>query len=143
MCADGSVRFDIDEPARHQMIRTLGDLALLGEHGNSGIPCGHLVVYNASHALMHQFLRRVRECMSDGVAVPWPFMLLPQEIERLQAGETEEIAAVRTSLLMLRSKREDSAVQHADELSARACTSLQPRARAQATPWTWRSPRHL
>jgi hypothetical protein len=71
------------------MIRTLGDLALLGEFGNSGILCGHLVVYNADHVLMQNFVRRVKDAIAQRSIVRWPFMLTQNEVEHMEDQEKE------------------------------------------------------
>ncbi|GJP72983.1 hypothetical protein CLOP_g3748 [Closterium sp. NIES-67] len=39
------------EPCRHKLLDLIGDLALCGRGGNSGIPNAHIVAYKASHAL--------------------------------------------------------------------------------------------
>lgn len=39
------VRFPRDEAARHALVSLIGDLALMAEPGGSGLPVGHVVVF--------------------------------------------------------------------------------------------------
>jgi hypothetical protein len=82
------------------MIRTLGDLSLLGDFGNSGILCGHLVVYNADHVLMQNFVRRVKDAIEQGSIIRWPFMLTPEEVENLEEEERKIAREVRRGLCL-------------------------------------------
>merc|ERR1711959_551063 len=49
------VTFPNDEAARHKIIDFTGDLGLLSLGGQGGIPVGHLVAWNANHALQIKF----------------------------------------------------------------------------------------
>merc|ERR1712224_427341 len=49
------VTFPNDEAARHKVIDFTGDLGLLSLGGQGGIPIGHLVAWNADHALQIKF----------------------------------------------------------------------------------------
>jgi UDP-3-O-acyl-N-acetylglucosamine deacetylase len=51
----GEVTFPGDEPARHKVIDLAGDLALLSQEGQGGLPLGHFVAFNADHALQLKF----------------------------------------------------------------------------------------
>lgn len=73
------VRFRNDEPARHAVVDVLGDLALLAPPGGSGMPMGHVVAFNADHALMMDFVVRVAEAIEAGEVEAFPFMMLPSE----------------------------------------------------------------
>lgn len=58
----------------------MGDLALLAPPGGSGMPMGHVVAFNADHALMMDFVVRVAEAIGEGHADAFPFMMLPSEV---------------------------------------------------------------
>ncbi|BDA45737.1 probable UDP-3-O-acyl-N-acetylglucosamine deacetylase 5, m [Coccomyxa sp. Obi] len=63
---DGIARFYDDEPARHRIVDLTGDLALLSEDGNRGLPIGHIIAHNADHALHVKFAKAFREaCSAD------------------------------------------------------------------------------
>lgn len=49
------VTFPLDEPARHKVVDLLGDLSLLNEGGQGGLPLGHFVAWKADHALQTKF----------------------------------------------------------------------------------------
>ena len=78
--ADAEIRFHNDEPARHAVMDLMGDLALLGDKGHSGLPCGHLVAFNASHDLVMDFVIHCAEAIEAGDVQEFPFMLLPSEV---------------------------------------------------------------
>ena len=70
MVADGArwanpalLRFPGDEQARHKLLDLVGDFALLGRGGHSGLPCAHVVAYKAGHALHLELAREIlRDC---------------------------------------------------------------------------------
>lgn len=41
-----------------------GDLALLSSDGSQGLPIGHIVAYNADHALHLEFAKALRDACS-------------------------------------------------------------------------------
>jgi hypothetical protein len=45
------MRFLPDEPVRRAVADLVGDLALLNDCGNGGLPVGHVVAYQPSHEL--------------------------------------------------------------------------------------------
>jgi UDP-3-O-acyl-N-acetylglucosamine deacetylase len=47
----GEVTFPEDEAARHKVIDLTGDLSLLSQNGQGGLPIGHFVAWNADHEL--------------------------------------------------------------------------------------------
>jgi len=57
------VTFLEDEPSRHKVIDVLGDLSLLAAGGNSGLPRGHVVAWQADHALAARFVRELAEAV--------------------------------------------------------------------------------
>lgn len=65
---------------RHAVMDIMGDLALLAPPGGSGMPMGHVVAFNADHALMMDFVVRVAEAIGEGHADAFPFMMLPSEV---------------------------------------------------------------
>jgi UDP-3-O-acyl-N-acetylglucosamine deacetylase len=83
MHADVEMRFYGDEPARHALMDVMGDLALLGDKGNSGIPCGHVIAFNAGHDLVMDFIIHCAEAIEAGDIQEFPFMLLPSEVRML------------------------------------------------------------
>lgn len=62
------VRFPSDEPARHAAVDLLGDLSLLAGKGGRGLPAGHIVAYQPSHALQAKFVHTLHLAIADGVA---------------------------------------------------------------------------
>ncbi|XP_078429481.1 putative UDP-3-O-acyl-N-acetylglucosamine deacetylase 1, mitochondrial isoform X2 [Wolffia australiana] len=52
-----------DEPCRHKILDLVGDLSLLAENGNQGLPVAHLVAYKAGHALHARFASMLRDIM--------------------------------------------------------------------------------
>ena len=74
------VRFQGEEPCRHAVMDVMGDLALLAPPGGSGLPMGHVVAFNADHALVMDFVIRVAEAIEAGHVEEFPFMMLPSEV---------------------------------------------------------------
>ncbi|EFJ46631.1 hypothetical protein VOLCADRAFT_105382 [Volvox carteri f. nagariensis] len=61
-----------DEPARRQIQDLIGDLSLLARDGHSGLPCGHIVSYNADHELNVAFVEKLLESTrQDGDHGDW------------------------------------------------------------------------
>ncbi|KAL4433595.1 hypothetical protein ABPG75_000036 [Micractinium tetrahymenae] len=58
------VRFEDDEAARHAAIDLLGDLSLLAQPGGRGLPMGHVVAYQPTHALQAAFMQRMAEALA-------------------------------------------------------------------------------
>lgn len=54
-----------DEPAHHKLLDLVGDLSLLAEGGNGGLPLGHVVSYKAGHTLHARFVRAMKEAMGE------------------------------------------------------------------------------
>uniref|UniRef100_A0A1D1XG26 UDP-3-O-acyl-N-acetylglucosamine deacetylase n=2 Tax=Anthurium amnicola TaxID=1678845 RepID=A0A1D1XG26_9ARAE len=52
-----------DEPCRHKILDLIGDISLLSENGNQGLPIGHLIAYKAGHALHAKFARHLKDLM--------------------------------------------------------------------------------
>lgn len=71
----------------------MGDLALAGSNGNSGIPCGHVVTYNADHTLRQLLVREILAAKDSGHVVEFPFMLSPPEVAQLAEAHQAEAAA--------------------------------------------------
>ncbi|XP_009626299.1 putative UDP-3-O-acyl-N-acetylglucosamine deacetylase 1, mitochondrial [Nicotiana tabacum] len=46
-----------DEPCRHKVLDLMGDLSLLAQGGNQGLPVAHIIVYKGGHALHTDFAR--------------------------------------------------------------------------------------
>jgi UDP-3-O-[3-hydroxymyristoyl] N-acetylglucosamine deacetylase len=84
------VRFAYGEPVRHALIDLMGDLALAGAGGNSGIPCGHVVTYNADHALRQLFVREILEAVETGDVIEFPYMMTPRELAQLTEAHRQE-----------------------------------------------------
>eukprot|EP00242_Pyramimonas_sp_CCMP2087_P011177 CAMPEP_0198210534 /NCGR_PEP_ID=MMETSP1445-20131203/20478_1 /TAXON_ID=36898 /ORGANISM="Pyramimonas sp., Strain CCMP2087" /LENGTH=465 /DNA_ID=CAMNT_0043884617 /DNA_START=58 /DNA_END=1452 /DNA_ORIENTATION=+ len=66
LIADGSEYFNPplrynEEPVRHKMLDLIGDLALMAEGGNGGLPTGHVVAYKAGHDLHVKFAKALVE----------------------------------------------------------------------------------
>lgn len=57
------VRFEDDEAARHAAVDLLGDLSLLAQPGGRGLPRGHIVAYQPTHALQAAFVQRMAEAL--------------------------------------------------------------------------------
>jgi UDP-3-O-[3-hydroxymyristoyl] N-acetylglucosamine deacetylase len=55
------VRFHDDEPCRHELLQLVGALSLLGADGNAGLPCGHVVAFNADASLMLEFVMKLAD----------------------------------------------------------------------------------
>ncbi|KAK9814723.1 hypothetical protein WJX72_010533 [[Myrmecia] bisecta] len=55
------VRYPDDEPVRHEMLGLMGDLSLLAENGNAGLPVGHVVAYKADHDLHIKFAQALQD----------------------------------------------------------------------------------
>ncbi|XP_010551229.1 PREDICTED: probable UDP-3-O-acyl-N-acetylglucosamine deacetylase 2 [Tarenaya hassleriana] len=49
----------VDEPCRHKILDLIGDLALLAEGGNCGLPVAHIVAFKGGHALHADLARRL------------------------------------------------------------------------------------
>jgi UDP-3-O-acyl-N-acetylglucosamine deacetylase len=58
------VRFINDEPIRRAVVDLVGDLALLNDCGNGGMPVGHVVAYRPTHDLQVGLL--VGACLLSG-----------------------------------------------------------------------------
>ncbi|KFK44517.1 hypothetical protein AALP_AA1G267000 [Arabis alpina] len=52
------LRFD-NEPCRHKILDLIGDLSLVAQGGNGGLPIAHIVAFKAGHALHTDFARRL------------------------------------------------------------------------------------
>lgn len=82
------------------MIELMGLLSLMGNKGNSGIPYGHIVSYNADQRLLQIFVRGLYERMCEeggGNQVPFVIMeedvkLMQQQMEAAEASETGDAA---------------------------------------------------
>ncbi|GLC38711.1 hypothetical protein PLESTF_001691300 [Pleodorina starrii] len=59
-----------DEPVRRQIQDLIGDLSLLARDGHSGLPCGHIVSYDADHELNAAFVEKLLEATSQEDWVP-------------------------------------------------------------------------
>ncbi|CAN6483084.1 unnamed protein product [Victoria cruziana] len=46
-----------NEPCRHKVLDLIGDLSLLAQYGNQGLPMAHILVYKGGHALHHKLTR--------------------------------------------------------------------------------------
>ncbi|XP_022631564.1 probable UDP-3-O-acyl-N-acetylglucosamine deacetylase 2, mitochondrial isoform X3 [Vigna radiata var. radiata] len=49
----------IDEPCRHKILDLIGDLSMVAQSGNQGLPVAHIVAYKGGHALHADFARRL------------------------------------------------------------------------------------
>ncbi|CAA6658632.1 unnamed protein product [Spirodela intermedia] len=52
-----------DEPCRHKVLDLIGDLSLLSENGNQGLPIAHLLAYKAGHALHARFTSHLKDLL--------------------------------------------------------------------------------
>ncbi|CAN8291341.1 unnamed protein product [Cochlearia groenlandica] len=52
------LRFD-NEPCRHKILDLIGDLSLIAQGGNGGLPVAHIVAFKAGHALHIDLARRL------------------------------------------------------------------------------------
>lgn len=50
-----------DEPCRHKVLDLIGDLSLLAQNGNQGLPVAHIVAYKGGHALHADLVRLLSE----------------------------------------------------------------------------------
>ncbi|XP_074330070.1 putative UDP-3-O-acyl-N-acetylglucosamine deacetylase 1, mitochondrial isoform X2 [Apium graveolens] len=50
-----------DEPCRHKVLDLIGDLSLLAQDGNQGLPVAHIVAYKGGHALHTDLVRLLSE----------------------------------------------------------------------------------
>jgi UDP-3-O-acyl-N-acetylglucosamine deacetylase len=48
-----------------------GDLALLAVGGSQGLPIGHIVSFNADHALHVTFAKALRDACTDADYIDW------------------------------------------------------------------------
>ncbi|CAO2828543.1 unnamed protein product [Amaranthus hypochondriacus] len=48
-----------DEPCRHKVLDLIGDLSVLAESGNQGLPVAHIIAYKAGHALHTDLVRHL------------------------------------------------------------------------------------
>ncbi|KAI5394566.1 probable UDP-3-O-acyl-N-acetylglucosamine deacetylase 1, mitochondrial isoform X2 [Lathyrus oleraceus] len=48
-----------DEPCRHKILDLIGDLSLLAQFGNQGLPVAHIVAYKGGHALHVDLTRQL------------------------------------------------------------------------------------
>ncbi|KAI3453178.1 hypothetical protein Pfo_009841 [Paulownia fortunei] len=46
-----------DEPCRHKVLDLIGDISLLAQEGNQGLPVAHIVAYKGGHSLHTEFVR--------------------------------------------------------------------------------------
>lgn len=52
-----SIRYPMDEQARHKILDILGDLALIASEGNDALPYGHIIAYKAGHDMHLKFAK--------------------------------------------------------------------------------------
>lgn len=83
------VRFFDDEPVRRRICELIGDLALLAEGGNSGMPVGHVLAYNADHAIFQKFLEKLKESCTEADWEP-----VFDHLELLDVVEEKELEAL-------------------------------------------------
>ncbi|KAK1374690.1 UDP-3-O-acyl-N-acetylglucosamine deacetylase [Heracleum sosnowskyi] len=50
-----------DEPCRHKVLDLIGDLSLLAQDGNQGLPVAHIVAFKGGHALHADLVRLLSE----------------------------------------------------------------------------------
>ncbi|XP_051145021.1 probable UDP-3-O-acyl-N-acetylglucosamine deacetylase 1, mitochondrial isoform X1 [Andrographis paniculata] len=48
-----------DEPCRHKVLDLIGDVSLLAQGGNQGLPVAHIVAYKAGHSLNTELVRHL------------------------------------------------------------------------------------
>ncbi|KAF5193000.1 Udp-3-o-acyl-n-acetylglucosamine deacetylase [Thalictrum thalictroides] len=48
-----------DEPCRHKVLDLVGDLSLLAQNGNQGLPTAHIISYKGGHTLHAKFVRHL------------------------------------------------------------------------------------
>jgi UDP-3-O-[3-hydroxymyristoyl] N-acetylglucosamine deacetylase len=68
----------------------MGDLALCGAGGNSGVPCGHVVTYNADHELRQAFVQEILKAVEQGEVREFPYMLTPSELAQVIEAQKQE-----------------------------------------------------
>lgn len=94
-------RFPANEPARHALLQLVGALALLGAEGGSGVPCGHVVAFNADHALLLDFARALAASCEGK-----PVLADASDVFEAQVKLMRSEAAARGAAGELRRKRE-------------------------------------
>ena len=92
------VRFFNDEPARHKIVQLVGDLALLAPPGGMGIPTGHIIAFQADHALHAEFMRsllvQLGEEEEGGQGLTTTEAIIDTQQEILESGYEAALAAL-------------------------------------------------
>jgi len=90
----GEITFPDDEASRHKVIDFVGDLSLLSNNGQGGIPVGHFVAWNADHVLQIKFCIRLWNellDLSDNFLTSYtPCVKLKSEISVCLLEETDD-----------------------------------------------------
>jgi hypothetical protein len=103
------VRFFNDEPARHKIVQLVGDLALLAPPGGMGIPTGHIIAFQADHALHAEFVKSLLVQLGEdegGEGLTTTEAIIDTQQEILEGGyeaalavlPPEQLAAAREGL---------------------------------------------